>query len=76
MAPIEEKELWNQLQTYLKDGKIEPAQSPFGAGVLSARKKDGTLRLCIDYRGLNNGVFRRFQLSSDYRTGIPKLVGK
>ena len=39
MAPLEEKELWNQLQTYLHDGKIEPAQSPFGAGVLYARKK-------------------------------------
>jgi hypothetical protein len=30
MAPLEEKELWTQLQAYLKDGKIEPAQSPFG----------------------------------------------
>ena len=54
MAPLEEKELWNQLQTYLRDGKIEPAQSPFGAGVLFARKKDGGMRLCIDYRGLNS----------------------
>ena len=54
MAPLEEKESWTQLQAYLKDGKIEPAQSPFGAGVLFARKKDGTLRLCIDYRGLNS----------------------
>jgi len=53
MAPLEEKELWNQLQTYLHDGKIEPAKSPFGAGVLFARKKDGGMRLCIDYRGLN-----------------------
>ena len=50
MAPLEVKQLWTQLQAYLKDGKIEPAQSPFGAGVLFARKKDGTLRLCIDYR--------------------------
>jgi len=32
----------------------EPAQSPFGAGVLFARKKDGGMRLCIDYRGLNS----------------------
>jgi hypothetical protein len=54
MAPLEEKELWRQLQEYLKAGKIEPAQSPFGAGVLFARKKDGTLRLCVDYRGLNS----------------------
>ena len=58
MAPLEEKELWNQLQTYLHDGKIEPAQSPFGAGVLFARKKDGGMRLCIDYRGLNSITLR------------------
>ena len=66
MAPLEEKELWTQLQAYLKDGKIEPAQSPFGAGVLFARKKDGTLRLCIDYRGLNSITFIHYWMISLY----------
>jgi hypothetical protein len=53
MAPAEEKELKAQLESYLAAGHIEPARSPFGAGVLFARKKDGTLRMCIDYRSLN-----------------------
>ena len=54
MSPAEDAELKKQLDAYLAAGQIEPAQSPFGAGVLFARKKDATLRLCIDYRSLNN----------------------
>ena len=53
MAPAEDLELKKQLDAYLKADQIEPAKSPFGAGVLFARKKDGAMRLCIDYRGLN-----------------------
>ena len=53
LSPAEDAELQKQLTAYLAAGQIEPARSPFGAGVLFARKKDGTLRLCIDYRALN-----------------------
>ena len=53
LSPAEDAELQKQLTAYLAAGQIEPARSPFGAGVLFARKKDGTLRLCIDYRELN-----------------------
>ena len=53
MSPLEEEELKKQLQKYLEAGWIEKAQSPFGAGVLFAKKKDGSFRLCIDYRSLN-----------------------
>ena len=53
-SPAEEKELKSQLDAYLQAGQIEPAKSPFGAGVLFARNKDDTLRLCIDYRAINN----------------------
>ncbi|TQD86597.1 hypothetical protein C1H46_027863 [Malus baccata] len=53
MAPAELKELKIQLQELIDKGFIQPSSSPWGAPVLFVRKKDGTLRLCIDYRQLN-----------------------
>ncbi|KAJ3704277.1 hypothetical protein LUZ61_007982 [Rhynchospora tenuis] len=53
MAPAELKELKVQLEELLEKGFIRPSTSPWGAPVLFVRKKDGTLRLCIDYRELN-----------------------
>ena len=53
MAPMELTELKVQLQELLDKGFIRPSNSPWGAPVLFVKKKDGTLRLCIDYRQLN-----------------------
>ncbi|XP_075497662.1 uncharacterized protein LOC142534817 [Primulina tabacum] len=53
MAPAELRELKAQLQDLLDKGYIRPSVSPWGAPVLFVRKKDGTMRLCIDYRQLN-----------------------
>ena len=53
MAPAELKELKVQLEELLEKGFIRPSVSPWGAPVLFVKKKDGTLRLCIDYRMLN-----------------------
>ena len=53
MAPLELKKLKTQLQELLEKGFIQPSVSPWGAPVLFVKKKDGTLRLCIDYRQLN-----------------------
>ena len=53
MAPVELKELKLQLQELLEKWFIRPSVSPCGAPVLFVKKKDGTLRLCIDYRQLN-----------------------
>ena len=50
MAPVELKELKLQLQELLKKGFIHPSVSPWGDPVLFVKKKDGTLRLCVDYR--------------------------
>jgi hypothetical protein len=53
MAPAELKELKTQLQELLDKGFIRPSVSPWGAPVLFVKKKDGTMRMCIDYRELN-----------------------
>nr|GFB47144.1 putative reverse transcriptase domain-containing protein [Tanacetum cinerariifolium] len=58
MAPIELKELKNQLQELLERGFIRPSVSPWGAPVLFVKKKDGNMRLCIDYRKLNKITIR------------------
>ena len=50
MPPTELKELKTQLQELLDKGFIQPSVSPWGALVLFVKKKDDTLRMCIDYR--------------------------
>ena len=58
MAHVESQELKVQLQELLDKGFIRPSTSPWGAPVLFAKKKDKTLRLCIDYRQLNRVTIR------------------
>ena len=53
MAPVELMELRVQLQELLDKGFIRPSTSLWGAPVLFAKKKDKSLRLCINYRQLN-----------------------
>ena len=50
MALVEFRELKAQLEELLSKGFIRPSISPWGAPVLFVKKKDGSLRLCIDYR--------------------------
>jgi len=50
MRTLELKEFQMQLEEFLKKGYICPSVSPWGAPILFVNKKDGTLRLCIDFR--------------------------
>jgi hypothetical protein len=53
MPPAELAELKKQLQELLDKGFIRPCTSPWGCPTLFVKKKDESLRLCIDYRPLN-----------------------
>ncbi|GJW96627.1 putative reverse transcriptase domain-containing protein [Tanacetum coccineum] len=64
LAPSEMKELSVQLQELLEKGFIRPSLSPWGAPVLFMKKKDGSFRMCIDYRELNKLTIKnRYPLS-------------
>ncbi|GKA69807.1 putative reverse transcriptase domain-containing protein, partial [Tanacetum coccineum] len=53
LAPSEIKELSGQLKELSDKGFIRPSSSPWGAPILFVKKKDGSFRMCIDYRELN-----------------------
>jgi hypothetical protein len=55
MMSVEElKELKKQLTELQEAGYIRPSSSPWGAPVLFVQKKDGSQRMCVDYRSLND----------------------
>ena len=53
MNPQELEELKKQLDDMLRKGLIRPSASPWGSPVIFVDKRDGTTRLCVDYRKLN-----------------------
>jgi hypothetical protein len=63
MSHEELKKLKVQLEELLAKGYIKPSKSPYGAPVLFVHKKDGTLRMCVDYRAFNKAkVKNRYPL--------------
>jgi hypothetical protein len=54
MSPAELEELRKQLRELINRGLIRHSTSPYGSPIIFVKKKDGTFRLCVDYRALNN----------------------
>ena len=53
MAPRELAKMKKQLEELMEKGFIHPSSSPWGCPAIFVKKKDGTLRMCVDYRPLN-----------------------
>ncbi len=54
LSPVELETLKAYIKTHLKTGLIRPSKSPASAPIFFDKKLDGSLYLCVDYRGLNN----------------------
>jgi hypothetical protein len=66
MTPKELAELRVQLNELMDKGFIRPSSSHWGCSALFVKKKDQSLRLCVDYRSLNAKVFSKVDLRSGY----------
>ncbi len=60
MSHEELKEFKVQLEKLLARGYIKLSKSPYGAPVLFVHKKDGTLKMCVDYRALNKATMKNW----------------
>lgn len=54
LSTKEKQEVEAQVKELLTKGFIQPSNSPYGSPVLFVQKKDGSLRMCVDYRALNS----------------------
>jgi CTP:molybdopterin cytidylyltransferase MocA len=59
LSPAKRDELNRQLKDVVEASLIRPSYNEFSSPILFVRKADGSLRLCIDYRGLNE-VTRKY----------------
>ena len=75
LSPKELEVLRNYLQENLKRGWIRPSKSPAGAPILFVQKKDGSLRLCVDYRGLNEITIKNRHPLPLVQESLDRLAG-
>ncbi|GAA5863847.1 hypothetical protein JCM5353_005516, partial [Sporobolomyces roseus] len=67
--------LADYIETNLKSGFIRESQSPVGAPILFVKKKDGSLRLCVDYRGLNSVTIKNKYPLPLINETLDRLIG-
>ncbi len=60
LSPMELETLKAYIETHLKTGFIQPSKSPARDPILFDKKPDGSLCLCVDYRGLNNFTIKNW----------------
>jgi hypothetical protein len=75
MPPTELAELKKQLQELLDKGFIRPSTSPWGCPALFVKKKDESLRICVDYRPLNAVTIKNKYLLPRIDVLFDQLVG-
>ncbi|GJW01499.1 reverse transcriptase domain-containing protein [Tanacetum coccineum] len=76
LAPAKMKELSKQLQELSDKGFIRPSSSPWGAPVLFVKKKDGSFRMCIDYRTNISKITRKQSKTGKHGHEIHKYIQK
>lgn len=72
MSAPELLELKLQLQELMDNKYMRPSVSPWGEPILFIKKKDGTLRLCIDYRQFNKVTIKKKYPLSELMTRLTK----
>ena len=58
LSPVERQEVEKQVADLLERGWIDASKSPYGSPILFVQKKDGSLRMCVDYRALNKQTIK------------------
>jgi len=75
MAPADMAELKKQIEDLFEKRFIRPSASPWGAPMLLVKKKDGSSRLCVDYRQLNKLTIKNKYLLLRIENLLDQLKG-
>ena len=68
----EYEELKRQFTELIKEGKVRVSKNPYAAPIVMVRKSDGSIRVCIDYRAINERTVK----DSFYLPRIDDLIDK